>query len=88
METKENCDFEKNEMAKHCWEADHNFIWDQKNVVDSGSESRLIPRKIKETIYFLKNPNHIKKISYMFSEIWFPNLQQFLVIYVTSVDSD
>ena len=74
MVTKENCDFEKNEMAKRCWEADHNFIWDQKNV-DSESESRLIPRKIKERICFLKNPNHIKKISYMFSEIWLPNLQ-------------
>ena len=29
-----NCDCEKNEIAKHCWEADHNFSWDQKNVVD------------------------------------------------------
>ena len=21
-----NCNFEKNEMAKHCWEADHTFV--------------------------------------------------------------
>ena len=42
-----NCDFVKNEIAKHCWEADHNFNWDQKKVIDR--ESRLIPRKIKET---------------------------------------
>ena len=20
-----NCDFDKNEIAKHCWESDHNF---------------------------------------------------------------
>ena len=41
-----NCDCDKNEIAKHCWEADHNFDWDQKKVVDR--ESRLIPRKIKD----------------------------------------
>ena len=35
-----NCDCDKNEIAKHYWEADHNFNWDQ---------------KIKETIYSLKN---------------------------------
>ena len=64
-----NCD---NEITKHCWEADHNFNWDQKKVIDR--ESRLIPRKIKETIHSLKNPNHINKISYMLPEIWLPNL--------------
>ena len=62
-----NCDCDKNEIAKHCREADHNFNWDQKKVVDR--ESRLIPRKIKETIHSLKNPNHINKISYMLPEI-------------------
>ena len=56
-----NCDCDKNEIAKHCWEADHNFNWDQKKVIDR--ESRLIPRKIKETIHSLKNPNHIKNQS-------------------------
>ena len=49
----------KNEIAKHCWEADHKFNRGQKKVV--GWESRLIPRKIKETIYSLKNPDHTKK---------------------------
>ena len=39
-------DCEKNEIAKHCWEADHNSSWDQKKVVDR--ESRLIPKEIKE----------------------------------------
>ena len=58
---------------KKKWEADHNFNWDQKKVIDR--ESRLIPRKIKETIHSLKNPNRIKKISYMLPEIWLPNLR-------------
>ena len=56
---------------QNTWEADYNFSWDQKKVVDR--ESRLIPRKIKETILSLKNPYHINKISYMVPEIWLPN---------------
>ena len=58
-----NCDCDKNEIAKQCWEADHNFNWNQKKVIEK--ESRLIPRKIKETIHSLKNPNHINKTSYI-----------------------
>ena len=46
--------------------------WDQKKVVDR--ESRLIPRKINETMHSLRNPNHINKIYHMFPEIWLPNL--------------
>ena len=61
------------EIANHCWEADHKFRWDHKKVVDM--ESKLIPRKIKETTHSLKNPNHINKISYMLLEIWFHNLR-------------
>ena len=68
-----NCDCDKNEIAKHCWEADHNFNWDQKKVIDR--ESRLIPIKIKETIHVLKNPNQINKIFYMLPEIQVPNLR-------------
>ena len=68
-----NCDCDKNEIAKHCWEADNNFKWDQKKVI--GRQSRLIPRKIKETIHSSKNANHINKISYMLLEIWLPNLR-------------
>ena len=68
-----NCDCDKNEIAKLCWEADHNFNWDQKQVIDR--ESRLIPRKIKETIHALKNVDHINKISYMLPKIWLLNLQ-------------
>ena len=67
------CDCDKNEIAKHCQEAGHNFSWDQKKVVDS--ESRLIPRKIKEAIHCLKNPNHINKNLYMLPQNWLPNLQ-------------
>ena len=58
-----NCDCDKIEIAKHCWEADHNFNWDQKKVINK--ESSLIPWKIKETMHSLKNSNHINKISYM-----------------------
>ena len=54
-----NCDCEKNEIKEHYWEADHNFSWNQKKVVDR--ESRLIHGKIKETIHCLKNPIHINK---------------------------
>ena len=68
-----NCDCEKNEIKKHCLEVDHNFSWDQKKVVDR--ESRLITKKIKETIYSLKTPNHINKISYILPEVWLSNLQ-------------
>ena len=68
---------EKNGIAKHCLGADHNFIWDQEKVVDK--ESRLISRKIKETTNFLKNPNHINKISCKFPEIWLHNLNENLV---------
>ena len=60
-----NC--EKNEIPKHCWEVDHNFCWDQRKVINR--ENKLIPRKIKEAIYFWGNPNHINKISYMLLEI-------------------
>ena len=56
-----NWDCDKNEITKHCWEANHNFNWDEKTVTDR--ESSLIPRKIKETIHSLKNHNHINKIS-------------------------
>ena len=53
--------------------ADYNFNWDQKKVIDR--ENRLIPRKIRQTIHSLKNPNHSNKISYRLLEIWLPNLR-------------
>ena len=69
-----NCNCDKNEIAKHRWEADHNFSWDQKKVFDT-RESRLLLKKIKETINSLKNPTHINKTYYMLPEIWLPNLR-------------
>ena len=48
--TVKNCDCDKNTIAKHFWEAYHNFNWDQKKVIDR--KSRLFPKKIKETIHF------------------------------------
>ena len=44
-----NCDCGKNEIAKQCWEADHNFNWDQKKVIDR--ESRLIPHQRNHTFF-------------------------------------
>ena len=76
-----NCD--KNEIAKHCWEANHNFNCDQKKVVDR--ECKLIPRKIKEIIHSLKNPNNINKISYMLPGMWLRNLREFLVTYLCHI---
>ena len=32
-----NCDCDKNEITKHCWEADHNFNWDQKRSLSKRS---------------------------------------------------
>ena len=29
-----NCDCDNNEIAKHCWEADDNFSWSWKKVID------------------------------------------------------
>ena len=60
-----NC--EKNQISKHCYKADRNFSRDQKKVFDK--ESRLIPRKITETINSLKNANQINKFSYMLPKI-------------------
>ena len=59
------------------------FSWDQKKVVDG--DSRLFPRKIKQTIHSLKNPNHINRISYKLPEIWLPNLRKFLVSYLCNI---
>ena len=47
-----NCNSERSKTAKNCLEADRNFSLYQKNVVDR--ESKLIPLKIKETIYSLR----------------------------------
>ena len=66
-------------IAKHWWEADHNWSCDQKKVVIR--ESRLIHRKIKETTDSLRNLNRVNKISHMLPEIWVLNLRWSLVTY-------
>ena len=76
MRSARNSDCEKNEVAKRYWEGDHNLSWEQKKVVDR--ESRLIPRKNKETIHSMKNPNHINKTSFIHPKVWLPNLRQLL----------
>ena len=43
-----NCNGKNNKIAKLSQEADHNFSWDQKKVVDR--ENRLIPGKIKKSV--------------------------------------
>ena len=53
----------KRMKSRNTIKGDHNFSWDQKKVVNR--ESRVIPRKIKETLHPLKNPNYINKISYL-----------------------
>ena len=63
----------KNEIEKHCWEADSNFSLDQLKVVDK--QSRLIPSKLKETMHSLKNSSHIKQNFLHASKIWLPNLR-------------
>ena len=65
--------FKKDKIAKNCWDADHNFSWDQKKVVDQ--ESRLIPRKIKETLHSLRNSNDTSNFFFMVTEIWLPNFR-------------
>ena len=83
----QNCDCKKNEIAKHCWEADHNFSWSQKKVLDT--ESRLIPRKIKETIHSLKNLITLIKFPTYFLKYGFLNYgSSWLIIYFTPVDSN
>ena len=68
-----NCGCDKNETKKHCYGADHNFSWDQKTVDDR--ESKLTPRKLKQTMHSLNNSNHIKKMVYTLLEIWITSLQ-------------
>ena len=68
-----NCDSENSEVAKHCWKVDHKFNWNEKKVLDG--QNRFIPRKIKETMHFLKNPNQPSNISHILPNVWLPNLQ-------------
>ena len=80
-----NCDCDKDKIVEYCWEADHNFSWDQKKVNDR--ECRLIPWKIKETIHSLKNPNHINKFPALFLKYGFLTYgSSKLLTYLTSIN--
>ena len=63
-----NCHCDKSEIAKHCWEANHNFSWDQKKVVDR--ESRWIPRKMKEIIHFWSSLITLTNFPTCFPNLW------------------
>ena len=67
-----NCNCGKNEITKHCCKECHKFSCVQKKVFDV--VSRLISRKVKETIHSLKHPNQINKVFCMLPEKWLPNL--------------
>ena len=84
------CECEKNEITNYFWEADHDFSWDQKKVVNR--DSWLTSRKINEIIHSFKNPNYSNKISYMLPETWLffgvIYSSSKLLIYFLSLDSN
>ena len=43
-----------------CLEQFHHFNWDRKEVVDK--KKQVYPRKMKESMHLLRNPNNIEKI--------------------------
>ena len=53
-------DTRRYETAYHCWQYNHVFDWENKKMVDYGTNTT---RKIKETIHSLSNNNHINGIS-------------------------
>ena len=69
-----NCDTEKNEIAKHCWDKDHVMDWQNKKVIDQ--EQNMVARKIKETIHSIGNENSINGVSYNLPHIWLPALNK------------
>ena len=68
-----NGDTDKNEIADHCWENDHEMNWDERKIIDT--EAYIKERKIKETIHSIKDRNHINSISYILPNIWIPNIR-------------
>ena len=56
-----NQDVDKNEIADHCWKNDHEMNWEERKVIDV--EPYIYARKIKETIYSIKDKNHINNIT-------------------------
>ena len=71
-----NCDKEKNEIAKYCWENDHVMDWQNKKQESNNQEQNMVARKIKETIHSIGNENSINRISYNLPHIWLPALKR------------
>ena len=70
----QNGDISKNEIANHSWTKNHNFNWDGKKILDR--EKGWTARKVKETIFSIKNNKHINSISYNLPDIWLPALRK------------
>jgi uncharacterized protein (UPF0335 family) len=65
---------DKNEIAEHCWQQDHHFDFDQRQIIDK--EQKWTARKIKEAIHSEWDKNHINNIQYKLPDIWKPALKQ------------
>ena len=66
-------------IAENCWVKDQTLAEIKKKVVVR--ECKFFPSKVKETMIFFGNTNHIDKTSYKRPEIKLPNLWSFLFIY-------
>ena len=62
MRAVRNGDFDKNEIADHCWKYNHEMKWDDKTFIDT--EPYIYARKIKENDSLDKNTNYINSICY------------------------
>ena len=69
-----NGDTNKNETTDHSRTNDHEFLWDDKKIIER--EPSMTARKVKETINSLASDNHINSISYQLPEIGFPALRK------------
>ena len=54
-----NCDTEKNKTAKHCWQNDNIFNWDEKKVMDDFKQVNSCKNQTNHI--FLEESSHIKK---------------------------
>lgn len=73
-------------IAEYCWVKDQTLAEIKKKVVVR--ECKFFPGKVKETMIFFGNTNHIDKTSYKRPEIKLPNLWSFLFIHFARVNSD
>ena len=69
-----NGDIDKNEIAEHCWNNDHEIDSNKKKIIVR--ESFTTARKIKETINSIEKTKHINSISYKLPDIGKPALRK------------